>query len=145
MSAFPPKSGHLSPFMSCGHDARQFVETQDGQSARLGFDDPLFMLISRELRAGAKIQRRAVIKRNVAYYFSAPCGRNLQCLVGKFVTKHLKFDLVERAIISHITHPFVASNQMGGPYRIGVRSLPTFANCSYSANPSGERHSLSCF
>src|SRR5262249_19042769 len=28
---FTPKSGHLAPFASCGHDARQFVETQDGQ------------------------------------------------------------------------------------------------------------------
>ena len=74
------------------------------------------MTRSRELRAGAKIQRRAVIKRNVAYYFSTPCGRLIfQYFVGKFVTKHLKFDLVERAIISHITHPFVPSNQMGGP------------------------------
>src|SRR5262249_8708162 len=115
MSALPPKADiwrrSRLVCMTGGNSLRRRTDN----TARLGFDDPLFMSISRELRARAKIQRRAVIKRNVAYYFSAPCGRNLQCLVGKFVTKHLKFDLVERAIISHITHPFVASNQMGGP------------------------------
>jgi hypothetical protein len=116
MSALPPKTDIWRRSRLVGMTGGNSLRRRTDNTARLGFDDPLFMSISRELRARAKIQRRAVIKRNVAYYFSAPCGRLIfQYFVGKFVTKHLKFDLVERAIISHITHPFVASNQMGGP------------------------------
>ena len=52
----------------------KFIETNAVSAGLAQVDDPLVCSISRELRAGPKIQNRTVIKRDIASYFSHLAG-----------------------------------------------------------------------